>query len=68
MIRSLPARPVIVGASMGGLTALLTLGEDTSLDCEALVLVDVAPRLEPRGVRRIIEFMRHHQDGFETLE
>lgn len=68
VIRSLPARPVIVGASMGGLTALLTLGEDTSLDCEALVLVDVAPRLEPRGVRRIIEFMRHHQDGFETLE
>ncbi|WP_198361423.1 general stress protein [Halomonas sp. N3-2A] len=47
---------------------LLTLGEDASLDCEALVLVDVAPRLEPRGVRRIIEFMRHHQDGFETLE
>ena len=62
VIRSLPARPVIVGASMGGLTALLTLGEDTSLDCEALVLVDVAPRLEPRGVRRIIEFMRHHQE------
>lgn len=68
VIRSLPARPIIVGASMGGLTAMLTLGEDAALDCAALVLVDVAPRLERQGVRRIIEFMRRHQDGFETLE
>src|SRR5690606_16050659 len=68
VIRSLPAKPVIVGASMGGLTAMLALGEDPSLDCAALVLVDVAPRLERQGVRRVIEFMRRHQDGFETLE
>jgi pimeloyl-ACP methyl ester carboxylesterase len=68
VIRALPAEPIIVGASMGGLTALLAIGEDPSLGCTALVLVDVAPQLERRGVQRIIEFMRRHQDGFETLE
>lgn len=68
VIRSLPAAPIIVGASMGGLTAMLALGEDASLSCSALVLVDVAPRLEQQGVRRIIEFMGRHRDGFDSLE
>ena len=68
VIRTLPTAPIIVGASMGGLTAMLALGEDASLPCSALVLVDVAPRLEQQGVRRIIEFMRRHQDGFDSLE
>ncbi len=68
VIRSLDADPVIIGASMGGLTAILTLGEDPTLTCRALVLVDVAPRLERAGVRRIIEFMLRHQDGFASLE
>ena len=53
---------------MGGLTAMLALGEDDSLPCSELVLVDVAPRLEQQGVRRVIEFMRRHHDGFESLE
>ncbi|MES3040690.1 MAG: alpha/beta hydrolase [Pseudomonadota bacterium] len=68
VIRLLPSEPIIVGASMGGLTAMLALGENVSLCCSALVLVDVAPRLEQQGVRRIIEFMRRHQDGFDNLE
>jgi pimeloyl-ACP methyl ester carboxylesterase len=34
----------------------------------ALVLVDVAPRLEPEGVARIGEFMLGHLDGFADLE
>lgn len=68
VIHSLPATPIIVGASMGGLTSMLALGENASLPCSALILVDVAPRLEQQGVRRIIEFMRRHQDGFDSLE
>lgn len=68
VIHSLPMAPIIVGASMGGLTAMLALGENTSLHCSALVLVDVAPRLEQQGVRRVIEFMRRHHDGFDSLE
>jgi pimeloyl-ACP methyl ester carboxylesterase len=34
----------------------------------ALVLVDVAPRLEPGGVARIGAFMLGHLDGFASLE
>ena len=68
IIQSLPSSPYIVGASMGGLTAMLALGEEASLNCRGLVLVDVAPKLERNGVRRIIEFMRRHRDGFDSLE
>ena len=68
IIQSLPSSPYIVGASMGGLTAMLALGEEPSLTCQGLVLVDVAPRLERNGVRRVIEFMRRHHDGFDSLE
>jgi len=32
------------------------------------VLVDVVPRLEPDGLRRIREFMQAHIDGFASLE
>jgi pimeloyl-ACP methyl ester carboxylesterase len=34
----------------------------------ALVLVDVAPRLELPGVSRIVGFMTAHPDGFASLE
>ena len=34
----------------------------------ALVLVDVAHRIEPEGRRRIGEFMTGHLDGFATLD
>jgi len=32
------------------------------------VLVDIAPRIEPEGVARIMAFMRGYPDGFESLE
>lgn len=64
--------PVLVGASLGGLVSLLLhepthalSGRTTSL---ALILVDIAPRVENAGVARILEFMRTHRDGFDTLE
>jgi pimeloyl-ACP methyl ester carboxylesterase len=59
--------PILVGASMGGITALVGVGEG-KLACRALVLVDIAPRIEPVGVARIVAFMRGHPDGFESLE
>ena len=34
----------------------------------ALVLVDVTPRWEPRGVDRILNFMRAHPHGFDSLD
>jgi len=59
--------PVLVGASMGGLIGLAAEGTQAPL-FRALVLVDVTPRWEPRGVDRIIAFMRAHPDGFDSLE
>ena len=59
--------PILVGASMGGGTSLLAVGE-ARLDAAALVLVDVAPRIEPEGSRKIQEFMNQKPDGFDTLE
>ena len=58
--------PVLVGASMGGATALVGVGEQT-LQAEALVLVDVAARVSEPGGLRVLDFMRR-PDGFESLD
>lgn len=60
-------RPVLVGASMGGGTSLVATGEDR-VDATALVLVDIAPRIEPEGVEKIGAFMRQRPEGFDSLE
>ena len=60
-------RPVLVGASMGGGTSLVAVGEDR-VDATALVLVDVAPRIEPEGVDRIQAFMAQKPEGFDSLD
>jgi pimeloyl-ACP methyl ester carboxylesterase len=65
--RRLPAPPVLVGASMGGLLGIAAEGAQAPL-FRALVLVDVTPRWEPQGVDRILNFMRAHPEGFESLD
>lgn len=60
-------RPVLVGASMGGGVSLAAVGEDR-VDATALVLVDIAPRIENQGVERITSFMRQKPEGFDSIE
>ena len=64
--------PALVGASLGGISSLIAIAEDDRATdrpvASALVLVDVAPRLEPEGVARIGAFMLGHLDGFASLE
>ena len=60
-------RPVLVGASMGGGTSLVAVGE-SHVDATALVLVDIAPRIELSGVDHIQAFMRLKPEGFASLE
>lgn len=60
-------RPVLVGASMGGGTSLVAVGED-HVDATALVIVDIAPRIEMEGVGKIQAFMSQNPDGFDSLE
>ena len=62
------SQPVIVGASLGGLSALVAIGEGMVPDAKALILVDVTPRLEREGVNRIGDFMRLGIDGFASLD
>jgi pimeloyl-ACP methyl ester carboxylesterase len=61
-------RPVLVGASLGGLSALLAEGEAEESLCAALILVDIAARIEREGALRIISFMQARPDGFASLE
>ena len=38
------------------------------IDAAALVLVDIAPQVEPEGVAKIQAFMNQKPDGFDSLE
>jgi len=64
--------PILVGASLGGMSSLFALAQASEADrptpAAALVLVDIATRMEIDGARRILEFMSQKPDGFETLE
>jgi pimeloyl-ACP methyl ester carboxylesterase len=60
-------QPILVGASMGGSTSLLAVGTGR-LDAAARVLVDIAPRIELEGSKKIKAFMDQKPDGFDSLE
>ncbi|MCU1452073.1 MAG: hypothetical protein JWN46_219 [Acidimicrobiales bacterium] len=60
--------PVLVGASLGGMAAILAEGtSDRTVSC-GLVLVDIAPKSNVDGIKRITAFMQTGRDGFTTLE
>ncbi len=66
--RALHAPPVLVGASLGGISSLLGIHRARGPIARALVLVDIATRMEPKGLERIFEFMRARPDGFASLD
>ena len=59
--------PVVVGASKGGVTALAAEGENPGL-LRSLILVDITPKVEQKGVSRIVNFMTAKPEGYDTLE
>lgn len=59
--------PVLVGASLGGVTALFLEGELAPGTARAIALVDVAPRTEKAGTDRIRAFM-DRPEGFASLD
>lgn len=62
------AAPSLVGASLGGLSALVAEMRQGPL-LESLVLVDVTPRMDLNGVAKIQGFMGEKmEEGFATLE
>ena len=60
--------PVLVGASLGGIAAMLAEGATDRVVSSALVIVDVVHRTNPAGVQRIRDFMASGLRGFATLE
>ncbi|MCR9106379.1 MAG: alpha/beta hydrolase [Gammaproteobacteria bacterium] len=67
--RTFAQPPVLVGASLGGLSALLAQGESTDALYRAIILVDITPHMNQQGTRAIMDFMENTQrEGFTTLE
>lgn len=67
------ARPILVGASLGGIAGLMAQGETCATPdggvLSALILVDIVPRMDPGGVDRIQGFMGARMvEGFATVE
>ncbi len=61
-------RPVLlVGASMGGIAALIAAPALADL-VAGLVLVDIVPDIRMDGARRILDFMNAAPNGFATLD
>jgi pimeloyl-ACP methyl ester carboxylesterase len=64
--------PLVIGASLGGIAALLAEGkahaEGTAPLFSALVLVDITPRVDRSGIAKIQAFMSAHaREGFATV-
>ena len=68
VVRQLEHPPVLVGASLGGMSAMLAEGTSDRVFSSGLVLVDIAPKVNPEGARRIQAFMNSGLDGFDSLE
>ena len=63
LARQYGRKPIAVGASLGGISALIAQYEADQTLFEALVLVDVTPRMRRDGVDRIIGFMSDRDAG-----
>ncbi len=65
--RSLDKLPILIGASMGGISSLAALHYHPDL-AKGLILVDVSPRIEKKGTDRIFAFMAAKPEGYDSLE
>lgn len=66
------AKPIAIGASLGGIAALLAEGQserDKGANVfSALVLVDITPRVDQTGVAKVLGFMRARaKEGFGSI-
>jgi len=68
VIATLSRKPVVVGASMGGMTALFAAGLAKEQIAHSVILVDVVPGLDAQGSQQIVDFLQRHMGGFDSLE
>ena len=72
LTRRTGAKPIAIGASLGGIASLLAEGQserDKGANIfSALVLVDITPRVDQTGVAKVLGFMRSRaKEGFESV-
>ena len=68
VVRAIGAtRPVLIGASLGGITSLVALA-NKMVDASALILADVAHVSTTEGFERVRVFMTRHANGFASLD
>jgi pimeloyl-ACP methyl ester carboxylesterase len=60
--------PVLVGASLGGVAAMLAEGGSDRVVSTGLVVVDITHRSNPEGIQRIRDFMSSGLGGFASLD
>lgn len=60
--------PVLVGASLGGVSAIIAEGNSDRVVSSGLVVVDITARTNPEGIEKIKNFMMSGLGGFATLE
>lgn len=68
IIDAMPSRPSLIGASLGGRVALQTAALLRAQRIRALVLVDLTPKLNDAGIRRVERFLDISKLGFDTME
>jgi pimeloyl-ACP methyl ester carboxylesterase len=67
VIDHLKIKPVLVGASLGGIIGLLIAADPPPI-LRALVLVDITARVEASGAKEVMAFMESAPHGFGSLE
>ncbi|MBW0018903.1 MAG: alpha/beta fold hydrolase [Mycobacterium sp.] len=69
VLHTLPPKPALVGASLGGFTSMILAGELSPGIASAVVLVDIVPNMDQSGANRIHDFMADRvESGFGSLE
>ncbi len=65
----LSQKPVLIGASLGGLAGLIAEGDSPTSQFSHIILVDVTPSIEKKGVDKVLGFMGQNiEAGFASLE
>jgi pimeloyl-ACP methyl ester carboxylesterase len=68
VLRGFDRPAVVIGASLGGIAALLAAGETARDKVRALVLVDITPAPSRHGGNHIQAFMGSNPEGFASLD
>ncbi|MBL4867425.1 MAG: alpha/beta hydrolase [Pseudomonadales bacterium] len=67
--KQLKKKPVLVGASLGGLSGILAESDSNESIFSALILVDITPKMDQKGVTKIVSFMNDKlEEGFGSIE